>query len=263
MSLEIFQTFEFIDINEWCRLAVDQNQFLSNQKTFLPLFANSNVNLKSPTSFLDPTLVDKQFLNVPSNGGFSLKELCNTDQHISGSSVANLGEVIIKDSTLLILIKDNLALTEGYGDNRWLKYQINSWPEAHNRYPCLIAENSQQRPLETRIKGYRVKKNIQNIPIPGIYLSVRSIDKNIYHWIFETLPRLKCLEVVPELKEVPLIIREPLNQFQKDTLELLGVSNKCIITNGESFKASQLFFPSIPSPRLLMQNVFFGYVIKF
>lgn len=67
----------------------------------------------------------------------------------------------------------------------------------------------------------------------------------------ETLVRLRCLDIVPALKNIPIIIHAPLNEFQLKTLELLGVTNKLIITNGESFTINELFFPSIPAPPTL------------
>lgn len=92
---------------------------------------------------------------------------------------------------------------------------------------------------------------MQKIPISGIYLSVRSQDSNIYHWLIDTLVRLKCLDDIPPLKELPLIVRDPLSSFQAETLRLMGVDNKLIITNGESFFIDEIFFPSIPSPPCL------------
>ena len=62
---------------------------------------------------------------------------------------------------------------------------------------------------------------------------------------------MRCLELVPELRELPIIVRDPLTSFQADVLRILGVKNKLIITNGESFKIDNLFFPSIPSPPFL------------
>ncbi|WP_215393693.1 DUF563 domain-containing protein [Polynucleobacter sp. TSB-Sco08W16] len=189
---------------------------------------------------------DSLFFETPStNSGFKINDLIEGVE-VGGSILAHLTKVMIKDSSLLILVRNNLSLTEGYGNRRWAEYQLNKWPSQHN-YPLCMIQGENLLTLKQRIKIYSIDKKIQKIPIPAIYLSVRPNDKNIYHWVMETLIRLKCLDDLPELKNIPLIVRDQLSDFQKSTLRLMGVDNKLIITNGESFEIEDLFFPSIPS----------------
>lgn len=146
----------------------------------------------------------------------------------------------------MILVTPNLSLVEGYGNRRWAEYQLNTWPHYHNYPLCTI--NADKLPtLKARVKIYSINSKIHTIPLAAIYLSVRSHDSNIYHWIIETLTRLKCLDEIPDLKKLPLIVRDPLNDFQLETLKMMGIENKLIVTNGESFEIDDLFFPSIPS----------------
>jgi hypothetical protein len=245
----MINSFEFISAKTWCRLAADPSDLISNPNTYLDLFADDVY--KSRLS-LSPT-VDNQSIStvVSSNSGLKISELSDGDL-IVGSILAHLENVIVKDSSLLVLVDDGLSITEGYGDQRWANYQITTWPGIHNYPLCAIGvEDLRSMGVKMRLKVYSIQTTIRHLPLSAIYLSVRSQDNNIYHWILEATTRLKCLELIPELRELPIIIRDPLSDFQKTVLELLGVKNKFIITNGESFRVDHLFFPSIPAPPYL------------
>jgi hypothetical protein len=240
-------TFEFIDCQDWCRKAEDGKDFLGNQRTFLPLFESENLKIDFHKCPQVNDAESSKFYGAESIITAYRVEDFKFPQKINGSILMNLGKALIKDSSLLVLVRENLSITEGYGSRRWAEYQLNKWPWMHNYPLCKI--NTEQRDVEIfdRIKIYPMD-GIQHISIPALYLSVRADDRNIYHWIIETIVRLKCLEVVPELKSIPIIVREPLSQFQLATLEILGVTNQIFITNGHSFSADNLFYPSIPSP---------------
>lgn len=241
-------TFEFIETKNWCRLATNNNDLISNQGTYLPLFQDECVSIDASKFIYNQPQDDiLNFFKTYSDDGFRLNDLLD-EKLISGSVLAHLGKVIIKDSSLIVLVTDNLSLTEAYGNRRWADYQLNRFP-AFNNYPLsLIGIGENSPPYRTRVKSYSIETKIQTIPISAIYLSVRAQDNNIFHWMIETLVRLRCMDEVPELKNLPLIVRDPLNTFQVESLRIMGITNKIIVTNGESFKIDDLYFPSIPSP---------------
>jgi len=244
-------TFEFIGVEDWCRKAESQEKFINSLKTFLPLFSNEDISIP----YINNPYLSENYKNLLYESdsiitGLKFSEL-SEPFHIGGSSVAHLGPTMIKDSSLLVLVNKNLALTEGYGDERWAYYQLNKWPNEHNFPLSEIGVDGSIRRFKQNVKIYTINTKVRHIPIPGIYLTVRPHDQNIYHWVFETLVRLRCLEVVPALRNIPIIVHAPLNEFQLKTLELFGVNNKIIVTNGESFTIDELFFPSIPAPPTL------------
>ena len=53
----------------------------------------------------------------------------------------------------------------------------------------------------------------------GIYLSTRN-DDQVYHWIFDNLSRLYCIDKISKLKTYPLIIKNQLSKFQKRTFRI-------------------------------------------
>ncbi|OYX77241.1 MAG: hypothetical protein B7Y77_02445 [Bradyrhizobium sp. 35-63-5] len=194
------------------------------------------------------------FYSAPSTYGLSLLDLVNKDFEVPGSLIANLGSAVIKDESLLILVRENLAIAEAYGDQRSLKYQLETWPLAHHNQPSNLGIHN-RRPLQTHVKAYEDFGPLQSIDKTCIYLSLRSDEINIYHWIFEVLPRLRCLELMPSLRSIPLLIRKPLTEFQLKTLELMGVQNPLLISDGHSLRMKSLIFPSVSCPSAIHPGV--------
>jgi hypothetical protein len=246
----IANTFEFISILDWCRQASSPNDLMRQQRSFLPLFASNKHSLPAPDW---DQMAQKGVSLLPSislNIGFPL----DGEVEASGSVIANLGPCLIKDSSLLVLVRENLAITEGYGDARWCNFQLRQWPYAHNLHPSFVGVDK-PNPVRLWVKAYAGDDNkpIQ-LDRPCIYLSVRDNDRNPYHWIFETLPRLRCLSLIPELRELPLVVRSPLTELQMAFIQWMGIEQEIFVTGGRSVYCSSLFFPSIPSPPALNRD---------
>lgn len=249
----ITNTFEFISVKDWCQLADSPATLFSKPRSYLALFEDAKVCL-SPANWgpNKETPEGQLFYDVASTGGFAVKDLL-APLTITGSVVANLGSTIVKDNALLVLVDKHLALTESYGDERWKQYQLGTWPDAHN-YPRqsigsrLLSLFKTGKIAAPRIQRYTLEEPLIEITEPCIYLTLRAHDGNIFHWLFEVLPRLKCLDVLPQLRDLPLLVRDPLNSFQETTLRLMGITNRILTTGGKSAKVAQLYFPSIASP---------------
>ncbi|MBP2303082.1 glycosyltransferase family 61 protein [Azospirillum picis] len=241
------RTFEFIDVRDWCRPAESPEQLLKLPRTWWPLLASCRAPAARPDWYLSREIEEKLFLSrVSSNIGLPL----DRDAAASGSVLAHLGPAIVKDSSLLILVRDNLALAEGYGDRRWADFQLRSWPQAHNLYRSVVGVNGPN--WQMGVKAYDLdERGLLHLDRPCLYLSVRQDDRNLYHWIFETLPRLVCLEAIPELQQFPLLVRDPLTELQLAFLRWMGFEQEVIVTGGRSVLAADLFFASIPSPPAL------------
>ena len=249
----IANTFEFISVKKWGQLADSPDTLFQQPGSYLPLFEDTQVCLSPPDHGPDgASPAGKLFYEVASTGGFAVNDLLSP-RSITGSVIANLGPAIVKDDALLVLANEKLAFTESYGDERWLRYQLQTWPDSHNypRKPLLSRVSSFLRHgtnAEQRVLRYELQDPLLEINEPCIYLTLRSHDDNIFHWLFEVLPRLKCLDVVPQLRNLPLLVRDPLNAFQETTLRLMGFTNRIITTGQKSARVSQLYFASIPSP---------------
>ena len=163
----MINSFEFIDARSWCRLASSVADLIENTNTYLPLFDGepyqSNLLLSSTD---DNTSV----MNVvSSNSGLRMADLKDGDM-IGGSLIAHLRDVVIKDSSLLLLVDPGLSITEGYGDRRWANYQINTWPEVHNYPLCSVdVGDTGTSKLRTRLKLYSIDTTIRSLPLSAIY----------------------------------------------------------------------------------------------
>jgi hypothetical protein len=249
----ITNTFEFISVKDWCQLADSPATLFSKPRSYLALFEDAKVCLSPANCGPGKETPEGQlFYDVASTGGFAVKDLL-APLTITGSVVANLGPSIVKDDALLVLVDKHLALTESYGDERWKQYQLGTWPDAHN-YPRqsigsrLLSLFKTGKIAAPRIQRYALEEPLIEITEPCIYLTLRAHDGNIFHWLFEVLPRLKCLDMLPQLRDLPLLVRDPLNSFQETTLRLMGITNRILTTGGKSAKVAQLYFPSIASP---------------
>lgn len=206
------------------------------------------VRLARPNWHLPGT--DQNFIlsTVSSNLGFAPGDAIDKEISVSGSVIANIGQATVKDTSLLVLVRDNLAITEGYGDARWAEYQLRTWPHFHN-FPGAIIGADQPQQWMMRVKVYTLEpRDVMSLDRPCLYLSVRPNDRNIYHWVFETLPRLKCLQLIPQLRNLPLLVREPVSKLQSAFLKWMGINQEFIVTGGRSVRANSLFFASIPAP---------------
>jgi len=242
-----YQSFEFISVKKYFKKS-NRKLFLKNNNSWITLFPDTIVKIDKPKfSYFNKN--NKNFL-LEQNSAYSLKDLSKRIK-ISGSILANLRNVKIINDTLLILIEKNLALLEVYGDLNWANFILNKWPNKHHN-PISSIKFYKKPKITKRVKIYKESKNIKNIK-KGIYFSTRD-DNQVYHWIFDNLTRLYCLDKIPKLRSYPLIIKNDLSKFQKETLELIGYKNKIIYQKEYDLNVENLIFPSIPSPPVLNAN---------
>ena len=92
----------------------------------------------------------------------------------------------------------------------------------------------------------RIKKKIQ-----GNVLSLvqgASGNKNYFHWLFDILPRVKIFSELNELKNIDYFYLPELAQFQKDSLNFLGLNNVKILNANKyrHIQAEKLFITDHP-----------------
>jgi hypothetical protein len=248
------QTYEFIDLKDWC-MHGDVTDVCFKERTYTTMFQAASVNINEPNFDYKDTVGANEFNNLPTDhSGFTNAKLLSCANQIPPSFIANLGEALVKDSSLLVLVKDSLAITENYGDRRWLDFQLQRFPGSHNVFAASLPVGVQIS-LDIKIKAYISNDSVANFCDKLIYLSVRENDNNIYHWLFETLPRLKCLDILQQPHEYMLLLRSAPTKFQLETLDLMGIKNKFLITNGLDVKAAKLFLPTIPSPPVMNREL--------
>jgi hypothetical protein len=238
-----FNTFEFIKIKNIFKRLSNPNKILINHNTWTELFPPSELRLTKVDYYINDDNY-KKFISHETIGR-SFESLSKNKNNIEGSIIINLKNVIIKDNSLLTLINKNLSIAEIYGDDSWLNFRLNRWPLGHNFHLAKIKIKNTN--IYKRIKIYSIEKKLLNIKEKAILLSP-IVEDNFFHWIFDTMSKLYFIEKIPKLKNYPLILRKPLNKYQKEMFKIFGVKNKIIFTNGKSFNANNILIPTIPSP---------------
>lgn len=238
-----FNTFEFIKIKKIYK-KVNSPNFLNSQVcVWTDLFKNSKLELGKIDYFINDENY-KRFITHKTIGR-SISELTKKKNIIQGSIIINARDIVILDNSLLVLINKNLSMMEVYGDDLWLNFRLDKWPVAHNYHLAKIYLKNNK--IFKRIKIYKIEKKLTQINQKAILISSIK-ENNFFHWIFDTLIKLKLLENDPSLKKIPIILRDKLNNYQKKMLKIFDIKNKIIYTNGKSFYAKNLIIPTIPSP---------------
>ena len=176
----------------------------------MELFKSSKFKFKKIDYFIKDKNYKKFLLHKTI--GTSYEKLSSNKNKINGSIVMNVKNVIIKDNSLLTLINKNLSIMEIYGDDLWLNFRLNKWPTAHNYHLAKIKISDEN--LLKRIKIYKIEKKLKKIKKKAILLSSIRED-NFFHWIFDTMIKLKLLENDPSKKKLPIILRDKLTSYQK------------------------------------------------
>jgi hypothetical protein len=69
---------------------------------------------------------------------------------------------------------------------------------------------------------------------------------NYHHWILDCIPRLRFILESDEFNDCLIVVPQEMNQFQKDTLEILGIEKERLFYfDGEASTIQKLYFPVI------------------
>ena len=232
----MFRTFEFIDVADWCRPAQDEDDLIATPRTWRQV---------TPSEEWSPCPVPQT--EPPGLGEHLISQRFCRPYKLPGSIIAHLDNVILKNNSLLVLVKENLALTEGYGCREVMELALRRYPTYHNVYMAEFDFKNQRR--REPIKGYEIgeERPVVVIDTPCVYLSFRDDDRNIGHWLIEGIIRMMCLDQIPALRNLPLLVRAPLTQYQSDVMALFKIDNPYVIMANESdVIVKDLYFPSFP-----------------
>jgi len=70
-----------------------------------------------------------------------------------------------------------------------------------------------------------------------------------HHWMIEDLSRLWVLDYFPELKDYPIVVPGDLSNFQRDSLDALGVNeDKFLHYDGSNWLFERLYVPTFLAP---------------
>ena len=250
-------TFEFIEIKKIYKKVNSYNFLNSQVSSWTELFKNSELKIEKIDFFIKDNNY-KKFIKHKTIGrsvsDFAKKNI------IEGSILINAKDIVILDNSLLALINKNLSIKEVYGDDIWLNFILKKWPSIHNYHFSKIYIRNEK--LLKRIKVYKIEKKLKQINQKAILISTKK-ESNFFHWIFDTMIKLKLFEKNPKFKKMPIIFRDKLNIYQKKMLKIFNINNEIIYTNGRSFYAKNLIIPTTPSPPINSKPALFWLRNKF
>ncbi|MBF0162626.1 MAG: DUF563 domain-containing protein [Magnetococcales bacterium] len=254
-------SFEYISVDRWCR-AVAPDELLTGKGNLLTYF--HDLNPPQPT------------LPMPDLhlGGAGFESLIPADERFIGASVkdfdmrsrrlvsrppfiARLENVRIEFPGFGLFLDRHLVMEESYHDKEELHRSI-GWYSDRTRWYGMRRTGSCEMDLEG-LDGHPVRMSLdvncymdravdQYEAGPAILLSSPA-RTNYHHWMVETLPRLWCLTAVPALRDLPLIVRGPLQPYQAQTLDALGITPERIRWfTGHLLQVETLIFPSFITP---------------
>ena len=83
---------------------------------------------------------------------------------------------------------------------------------------------------------------------PNGCLMAQECPNAYYHWLIEVLPKLSLLEPFQSLRSIPLIVSHSLKGFQRESLEMVGVTNRLLPFDGTCWEFDKLLFPALLGP---------------
>ncbi len=242
---------EYISVEKWCK-PVDAAGLITGSGN-LVYFADSPVEpaLVAPQFRVDTGFPDDVFSRTE-EFGVNLNLDTGTVRATSRPFVARLENVRVERPGFGIILDRHLIMDESY-HNRTLTEESKVWYGAHSTRRSaqfsvdyqLGSDNFTSR-LDTK---YYIDRDVDRcLNSPAMLLSGPSFY-NYHHWLLEMLPRIWWHDVIPGLKDLPLIIHSPLLPFQVETLAALGIGAERLLPfDGWMLQADCLYFSSCIAP---------------
>ena len=126
-----------------------------------------------------------------------------------------------------------------------------------DRNDRVIAETYHNRDIVRVLLGETDQRTVERLSKGG---TQRRVEDPVFcpfgpwswiyhHWLIETLPRLRWLDVCPELANFAVLVPKDLSRFQAETLAALEIDDSRFLPfHGGFWQFRRLFFPSYPAP---------------
>ena len=192
----------------------------------------------------------------PPNGWYSdLESLQRSDPGVEGRIVLlDQGAPIVTRESLMVLCKRGQHLQQPF-PVFWIRHRnvrLIGPDLAHiNSHKQISVEAGYGRPALGDDPAYRFFIHGEAVRLTGPWTSIVSrwmqVDKpQAYgHWLIDALPRLAVLGEFPT--ETQILVPGHKAQYQIDSLEMLGLSNRCRSTDEKLIEVEDYYFASPPS----------------
>lgn len=248
-------SFEYISVHKWCR-SVSPAELLTQSGPAICRFdarnqpqpaLNFGLHLQGEGyEDLFPCTEESVGANAP-NLDYRTRSILSQPPFI-----ARLENVRIEFPGMGIFLDRHLMMEESYHQKDYSTGVI-SWYGNNSRrrvcrteIPVEMSDGLHSMPIDLNVY---INKGVDQYEEGPILLISGASFANWHHWFIEMLPRLWAMQAIPELAQLPLVLRAPVQSFQWETLLALGIDPARIrLFTGETLQVKTLIFPSYIAP---------------
>ncbi|MBF0372407.1 MAG: glycosyltransferase family 61 protein [Alphaproteobacteria bacterium] len=239
------RSLEAVDLAEICqRVDTAQGLLAARRNSVLDLLPATEVEL-APAEFGDPEDV--------ASLGVDETEFCYQVVDRVGRAepfqLAKLFGARLRNGCHALMARPGLVVGESYHKRDFL-LRLEGPPRGFFPIPVPLRVNGVETSFVTNV--YDDEEPDQILPGPVVAITSRWAS-NYYHWMLDCVPRLACLDLVPELRGVPILVPPEGPRFQAEILAALGFTETVAFT-GRVLSAEVMYFPSFFSPGLISRG---------
>lgn len=244
-------SYEYVSVKDWCR-SVEAANLLNEagnrvyfRRNIPPQPSIDVLGLRARgNDFAGLAAVEHQLLAYVDNFDPQTRAI----QPPSAPFVAKLENVRIEYPGFGIFVDQHLLLAESYHGAEYTTAVMGWHGKAGLRRNVRVrVEFDTEAGFESKELNsmYFIDRGTdQYCDEPAILLSGIAA-RNYHHWLIEILPKLWCVDAIPELGSVPLMVRAPVSRFQLETLVALGIPRERLrLFTGNVLAMKTLIFPS-------------------
>lgn len=233
----------FVPATRWCRAVDDPTAVLAQPDTVWVARPAEAWHVAPPVA----TLPDDPLTSPAFSGGDAI-DLRDHTESAGPTFLAQFADARIEATARLwtrrdpfhVRIAPGLALADAY-HHRALTESV------MERTDELVPAEAMGRPIRLPLVDEGPPDSV--VDGPAVLLASRFGHHNYFHWLFEGIGRLWCLDAVPDAGRLPLLLpSNELRTFHRDTLAALGVRNPLLPLRGGRIAVGRLLFPSFLGP---------------
>lgn len=235
--------FVHVSAQEWCRPVADAASMLAEPRTIWTAEPAKALPTAPPDYYLDDDP-----LTAPGFVNDTLVDMRRHVQEAGPAFIAHFENLMIERVSRLhsarftfnVFIAPGAALADAY----------------HNKVMSERLLRFTEEQVKVLVKGREIALALcdvappdQVIAEPGLLMASRYTQHNYFHWIFEGVARLWCLEALPDAGRLPLFVHAKADKaYHRDVLAALNVRNPMIPMTGDMVLLKRAYFPSFLAP---------------
>lgn len=235
--------FTHVTAQEWCRPVSDAAAMLAEPRTIWTAEPARTLPTGAPDYYLDDDP-----LTAPGFVNDTLVDMRRHVQEAGPAFVAHFENLVIERtsrlhggrSTFNVFAAPGAALADAY-HNKVMSERLLSF--TGERAKAVVMGREIALDLCDAVPPDQI------VAKPGLLMASRYTQHNYFHWIFEGVARLWCLEALPDAGRLALFVHADADRaYHRDVLAALNVRNPMIPLTGDAVLLKRAYFPSFLAP---------------